>query len=115
MNEITKAHGLDGTLVEPDWPPLTLPEVRTLLERYPDAGAPIEILSASPRPFSAASVVQTRKQKIFIKRHARALRDAEGLKEEHRFMQHLGANGIAVPHVLSTSDDDTAVEGGVKF
>ena len=110
MNEIAKAHGLDGTLVEPDWPPLTLGEVRPVLDKFPDAGELIEILSASPRPFSAASVVRTRKQKLFIKRHARALRDAEGLREEHRFMQHLRANEVEVPRVLAARDGDTAVE-----
>ena len=35
MTASTKAHGLDGSLVEPDWPPLTLAEVRLLLERFP--------------------------------------------------------------------------------
>ena len=80
MNEATKAHGLDGTLVEPDWPPLKLDEVRTLLQSFPAAGDPIEILSSSPRPFSAAGVIKTRQGNIFIKRHARAVRDAEGLE-----------------------------------
>lgn len=110
MNETAKAHGLDGSLVEPDWPPLTLEEVRSVLDKVLDAGEPIEILSASPRPFSAASVVRTRQQKLFIKRHARALRNAEALIEEHRFMQHLATNGIAVPHVFATRNGETAVE-----
>jgi hypothetical protein len=35
MSMITKAHGMDGTLVEPDWPPLTLTEVRALLSGFP--------------------------------------------------------------------------------
>ncbi len=110
MNETAKAHGLDGSLVEPDWPPLTLTEVRSVLDRFLDAGEPVEILSASPRPFSAASVVRTRQQKLFIKRHARAFRNAEGLMEEHRFMQHLATNGIAVPHVFASRNGETAVE-----
>ena len=33
MSTTAKAHGMDGTLVEPDWPPLTLAEVRSLLAR----------------------------------------------------------------------------------
>jgi len=28
-------HGMDGRLVEPDWPPLTFDEVRGLLRYYP--------------------------------------------------------------------------------
>ena len=112
MNETAKAHGLDGTLVEPDWPPLKLDEVRTVLQSFPTAGDPIEILSSSPRPFSAASVVDTRLGRVFIKRHYRLVRDAEGLMEEHRFMDHLRANGIGVPLVFSTVAGDTAVEMG---
>jgi hypothetical protein len=45
MSTTVKAHGMDGTLVEPDWPPLTLAEVRALLSQFPACGEPIEILS----------------------------------------------------------------------
>jgi Ser/Thr protein kinase RdoA (MazF antagonist) len=110
LNEATKAHGLDGTLVEPDWPPLKLDEVQTLLQTFPAVGDPIEILSSSPRPFSAAGVIRTCHGKVFIKRHAHAVRDAEGLREEHRFMHDLRANGIAAPRVLATAAGETAVE-----
>ncbi|MGA9587590.1 MAG: phosphotransferase [Terracidiphilus sp.] len=110
MNEAAKAHGLDGTLVEPDWPPLTLHEVHALLEHFPEAGEPVAIVSASPRPFSAASVVETRVGRVFIKRHSRLVRDAEGLMEEHRFMAHLRANGIGVPLVFTTTSGNSAVE-----
>lgn len=112
LSTTAKAHGLDGALVEPDWPPLTLNEVRVLLENFPAAGAPVAILSASPRPFSAASVVETIRGRVFIKRHARAVRDAEGLMEEHRFMQHLHANGIGIPRVFENLSGQTAVESG---
>ncbi|HMG87538.1 MAG TPA: phosphotransferase [Terracidiphilus sp.] len=112
MDEPAKAHGLDGSLVKPDWPPLTLNEVRALLAKMPVAGDPIEIVSFSPRPFSAASVVRTRQGRIFVKRHARSVRDAEGLIEEHRFMQHLRANGVEVPRIFATSSGNTAIETG---
>lgn len=112
MNESPKAHGLDGSMVEPDWPSLTFKEVCALLDLIPAAGEPVAILSASPRPFSAASVVETLRGKVFIKRHARAVRDAEGLIEEHRFMDHLCANGMGVPRVFATGAGETAVETG---
>jgi Ser/Thr protein kinase RdoA (MazF antagonist) len=112
LNEKTKAHGLDGTLVEPDWPPLTLSEVRAVLAKTPEVGEAVEILSASPRPFSAASVVRTNRGKAFIKRHARSVRDAEGLMEEHRFMEHLRKNGVEVPRVFLTDTGETAIEVG---
>ncbi|WP_263352667.1 phosphotransferase enzyme family protein [Acidicapsa acidisoli] len=83
------AHGLSGSLEAPDWPPLTLPEVDALLRRYPQAGGAEELLSFSPRPFSAASVVATPMGKVFVKRHHRSVRDREGLLEEHRLIAHL--------------------------
>jgi Ser/Thr protein kinase RdoA (MazF antagonist) len=112
LNDTAKAHGLDGSLVQPDWPPLTFDEVSTLLAKIPSAGDPTEILSASPRPFSAASVVKTGLGRVFIKRHSRLVRDVEGLMEEHRFMEHLRANGVGVPPIFATVSGDTAIEAG---
>jgi Ser/Thr protein kinase RdoA (MazF antagonist) len=110
MSKTAKAHGMDGTLVQPDWPPLNLAEVRTLLSQYPDCGEPVEILSTSPRPFSAASVVATSNGKVFVKRHHRTVRDVEGLLEEHRFLAHLLAHGAPVPRVFCSASGETAVE-----
>jgi Ser/Thr protein kinase RdoA (MazF antagonist) len=112
MSASRKAHGMDGSLVEPDWPPLTLAEVRALLAEFPACAEPIEILSFSPRPFSAASVVATRTGPVFIKRHHRTVRDAEGLLEEHRFLQHLHAHGAPVPRVFSAASGETAIQTG---
>jgi Ser/Thr protein kinase RdoA (MazF antagonist) len=112
MSTTAKTHGMDGTLVEPDWPPLTWSEVRSLLRIFPGCGDPIEILSVSPRPFSAASVVATKNGRIFIKRHHRTVRDREGLLEEHRFMRHLRAHGAPVPRVFAASSGETAIESG---
>jgi Ser/Thr protein kinase RdoA (MazF antagonist) len=112
-----KSHGLDGTLVDPDWPSLTLNELRPLLARFPDLGEPTQILSASPRPFSAAGVVAVRSkhetnQRVFVKRHHRSVRDREGLLEEHRFLAHLLAHGAAVPRVFASATGETAIESG---
>lgn len=112
MSNIAKAHGMDGTLVEPDWAPLTLDELRRALMLFPEAGEPIRILSTSPRPFSAASVLATSSGTFFVKRHHRSLRDVEGLGEEHRFMQHLRKSGAKVPRVLKACEGGTAVELG---
>ena len=115
MNERTaKAHGMDGTLVEPDWPPLTLDEVRALLREFPGNAASRsrscpQARARFPRP---ASVQHAAHGKVFIKRHHRAVRDGEGLLEEHRFMQHLRANGAAVPLVFATAAGETAIEIG---
>jgi len=87
-----KTHGLDGSLELPDWPPLTLPEVDAVLRGYPQAGGAVRLLSFSPRPFSAASVVAKPVGNVFVKRHHCSVRDREGLREEHRFIAHLAAS-----------------------
>jgi Ser/Thr protein kinase RdoA (MazF antagonist) len=112
MNATATAHGLDKNRVEPDWPPLQSDEVRALLRRYAGLGEPIEILSVSPRPFSAASVVQTNSRRVFVKRHHRTVRTRAGLLEEHRFLAHLYVHGAPVPRVLATVEDESAVEMG---
>jgi len=104
------AHGLDGQLVKPDWAPLTMRAVRDLLRQFPECDEPVEILSTSPRPFSAASVVQTQGGRVFIKRHHRTVRNLEGLREEHRFLAHLLAYGASVPRVLPNASGETAIE-----
>jgi Ser/Thr protein kinase RdoA (MazF antagonist) len=112
MGEATKAHGMDGTLVAPDWAPLTMEEVRELLIQFPGCGEPLEILSVSPRPFSAASVVATANGRVFIKRHHRSVRNREGLQEEHRFLTHLHTRGAPVPRVFVAASGETAIERG---
>jgi Ser/Thr protein kinase RdoA (MazF antagonist) len=103
---------MDGTLVAPDWAPLTMDEARGLLSKFPDCGEPVEIMNVSPRPFSAASVVATESRRVFIKRQHSSVRDAEGLREEHRFLKHLLAHGVAVPRVLASTTGETAIERG---
>jgi Ser/Thr protein kinase RdoA (MazF antagonist) len=112
MSTTATTHGLDGTLVDADWPPLTLADVRALLAQFPACGEAVEILSVSPRPFSAASVVATTTGRVFIKRQARTVRDREGLLEEHRFMSHLRAHGAPVPQVFANANGQTAIEHG---
>jgi Ser/Thr protein kinase RdoA (MazF antagonist) len=117
MEMTAKVHGMDGSLVEPDWPPLTLAELRALLGTFPALGEPTHLVSVSPRPFSAAGIVATRpdcggEHRVFIKRHHCAVRTREGLLEEHRFVAHLAARGAPVPRVLSSEAGETAIEMG---
>lgn len=126
LHDESIAHGLDGSLVEPDWPHLTLEEVDRLLRRYPQVDIAQEIVSISPRPFSAASVVATSKGNVFVKRHPQSVRDREGLLEEHRLLAHLamhldidkisadkvGADEVVVPTVLADIEGETAIVDG---
>jgi Ser/Thr protein kinase RdoA (MazF antagonist) len=112
MSTQLTTHGLDGSLVEPDWAPLTVEEVGALMAQFPEAGEAVKILSVSPRPFSAASVVETTRNRVFVKRHHRSVRDAEGLMEEHRFMAHLRTQGVPLPRVFETHAGTTVAESG---
>jgi Ser/Thr protein kinase RdoA (MazF antagonist) len=103
---------MNGTLVAPDWPPIALEEMRTVLDRFRGLNGQVDILSTSPRPFSAANVVSTRAGKVFVKRHHRSVRDREGLLEEHRFIWHLHLNGAPVPRILESTSGETAIEIG---
>jgi len=111
-----KAHGLEGLLEKPDWPPLTLAEVDRLLRRYPLACGAERILCFSPRPLSAASVVETPLGRVFVKRHHRTVRDREGLLEEHRFLafvaEKTGKESGLVQAALENADGDTVTTDG---
>jgi Ser/Thr protein kinase RdoA (MazF antagonist) len=109
MSASATAHGLDGMLVPPDWPPLTMDEVCALLKQFPALGRPERILTESPRPFSAAGVVATSESNIFVKRHHQFVRDREGLLEEHQFLAHLLAHGAPVPRVFASAAGETAI------
>jgi Ser/Thr protein kinase RdoA (MazF antagonist) len=112
MSATVKAHGMDGALVERDWPPLALADVHALLREYPAISAAQEILSVSPRPFSAAGLVRAAHGNVFVKRHHCSVRNREGLLEEHRFLAHLHAYGAPVPRVFASASGETAIEIG---
>jgi Ser/Thr protein kinase RdoA (MazF antagonist) len=104
-----KAHGLDGQLVQPDWPILRLDEVDQLLRSFPQAQGAQRILSYSPRPFSAASIVQTPTGKVFVKRHHHSVRDRHSLLEEHRWLDHLSQRTALVKKPLQDHQGESAI------
>jgi len=110
-------HGPEGTLEGPDWPPLTLAEADALLRRYPAAGGATRLVTVSPRPFSAASVVETPKGLVFVKRHHASVRSRKGLLEEHRLLQYLAKRGwlhglpmVQAP-LADRSDETVQIDG----
>ena len=88
-----QVHGLSGDLVTPDWPPLVLEELADVLPAR-------RIRWTSPRPLSAAALVETADGVVFVKRHDVRVRDLAALAEEHAFARHLRAAGAPVPEVL---------------
>jgi Ser/Thr protein kinase RdoA (MazF antagonist) len=107
-----RVHGLAADEVPPDWPPLADADVSRLLDRYPGLDAPRAIRWHSPRPLSAAALVDTAGGRVFVKRHHRSVRNAAVLAEEHAFMAHLRGAGVPVPAVLADAEGRTAVALG---
>ncbi|MET9384374.1 phosphotransferase [Streptomyces sp. NPDC002928] len=87
------AHGLGTEPAEPDWPPLTEAEVTEVV-------GPARVVWRSPRPLSAAAVVDREGRRLFVKRHHVSVRTPQGLAEEHAFLRHLRAHGAPVVEVL---------------
>ena len=113
MNDpIHLTHGLAGDNTPPDWPTLTAAEVDTLLRGYPQLGTSTRIEWHSPRPLSAACLVETLGGVVFIKRHHRSVRSVATLSEEHRLIAHLRANNMPIPLVHRDTHGHTAVAIG---
>jgi Ser/Thr protein kinase RdoA (MazF antagonist) len=106
------AHGLAGDELPPDWPPLTEGEVAQLLGRVPSVGVVRGIRWRSPRPLSAAALVETASGPVFVKRHHASVRSAATLAEEHAFAGHLRARGIPLPPRFADDAGRTAMAMG---
>lgn len=105
-------HGLAGDDIAPDWPALVAPELQVLLGRFPQTGALRRVVWHSPRPLSAACLVDTEAGTLFVKRHHHPVRSAATLTEEHRYIAHLRRHGLPLADVLRDADGDTAIAIG---
>jgi Ser/Thr protein kinase RdoA (MazF antagonist) len=102
--------GLDNDQVPADWPPLTDADVAWLGTQYAALAGPCRVLWHSPRPFSAAALIQGPQGRVFVKRHHVQVRDAAVLQEEHAFIAHLANAGLPVAKVLPAHGGATALE-----
>ncbi|WEN16890.1 phosphotransferase [Rhodanobacter sp. AS-Z3] len=113
MNDPTHlAHGLVGDNTPPDWPALGADEVGDLLRDYPSVTGPTRIRWHSPRPLSAACLVETDAGVLFVKRHHHRVRTAATLGEEHRFIAHLRDRGMPIPGLLRNVERSTVSTRG---
>ncbi len=101
--------GLDNDHVQADWPALGDEELAWLGTRHAALAGHCRALWHSPRPFSAAALVQGPHGRAFVKRHHVAVRSAAVLEEEHRFIAHLASAGVPVVQVLPGLDGHTAL------
>ncbi|WP_312316085.1 phosphotransferase [Stenotrophomonas sp.] len=107
-----RVQGLDNDQVQADWPAIDAPELAWLGSRHPALAGTCTVLWHSPRPFSAAALVQTPGGRVFVKRHHLRVRTAAALEEEHRFIAHLADAAVPVVQVLPAADGHTALTHG---
>ena len=108
------AHGLAQDEVAPDWPPLSVTELRPVLAGYEGVGDAAAVLWRSARPFAASGIVRGARGTVFVKRHDPRVRSVADLAEEHAFMAHLRRRGVPVPLVLAAEPGHaTSVAGSV--
>ncbi|QHM91021.1 phosphotransferase enzyme family protein [Acetobacter pasteurianus] len=123
----TAQFGVNGVQEKRDWPCLTLDEVCAVLAHFANMPPARDVVWHSMRPFSAACVVQlagevsadanvggqtVRATSCVLKRHARALRSASMLEQEHAFIRHLASKGLPVCPALPLRNGHTALELG---
>ena len=102
-------HGMGTELEAPVWPAITEAEAEGVLAHFPAVGRVEALRWHSPRPFSAATLVEVGGETLFLKRHHRSVRSPAALGEEHAFMAHLRAKGLSVPEVMTARDGNGAV------
>ena len=107
-----RVQGLNNDEVAADWPPISARDIGWLRAHYPQLDGQSQPRWHSPRPLSAAAIVDGAQGAVFIKRHHHSVRSAACLEEEHRFIAHLAAAGVPVVQVLAATDGHTAVEHG---
>ena len=104
-----RVQGLNNDEVPADWPAISPREIAWLAGRFPQLHGAAAALWHSPRPLSAAALVEGAAGRVFVKRHHHSVRDAATLGEEHRFIAHLADAGMPVVQVLRDRDGATAV------
>lgn len=105
-----RVQGLNNDEVQADWPAISPREIAWLAGRFPQLHGAAAALWHSPRPLSAAALVEGAAGRVFAKRHHHSVRDAATLGEEHRFIAHLASAGVPVVQLLRDRDGATAVE-----
>lgn len=105
-----RVQGLANDEVTADWPAITDREIAWLGSRFPQLEGECDVRWHSPRPMSAAAIVDSPTGQVFVKRHHRSVRTATGLAEEHRFIAHLAGARVPVIDVLGDREGATALE-----
>ncbi|MFZ2998604.1 phosphotransferase enzyme family protein [Sphingobium sp.] len=105
-------HGMGTALEAPTWPAITAAEAGQVIACFPAAGHLSALQWHSPRPFSAATLVETDRGAFILKRHHRSVRTQAALAEEHGFIAHLRRAGLTVPEIVMATDGTGVVAQG---
>lgn len=111
-SSLHRVQGLNNDEVAADWPPIVAADIAALRAQFPQLAMNAQPRWHSPRPLSAAALVDGVQGLLFLKRHHRSVRSAAVLEEEHRFIAHLAAAGLPVASVLAARSGHTAIEHG---
>ncbi len=103
-----QVHGMQGNHEAAVWPALAFAEVCDLLAGFATIGTPLRLIWHSPRPLSAACLVQCANATVFVKRHHHSVRTVATLSEEHRFIEQLRNFGMPIPAILRDTSGNTA-------
>jgi Ser/Thr protein kinase RdoA (MazF antagonist) len=104
-------HGMGHELTAPDWPPLNDDEVAAVLGRGGPSGPPA-VTWRSPRPMSAAALVQAGGLTVFVKRHHISVRNPDQLAAEHALIGYLRDLAQPVPAVRRLADGRSVLRRG---
>ena len=105
-------HGTSESPEIKDWQDISSSDLHSLQQHYPQFVGQQTILWRSPRPFSAALLLQVNAQIFFVKRSSRLFRSAQDLQQEHQLIRYMDEQGIAVPKIVFAHHGATAVELG---
>jgi len=107
-----RVQGLADDEVAADWPPISAQEIAALGALHPRLHGRCTLRWCSPRPFSAAAIIDTATGAVFLKRHHHSVRSVDTLLEEHRFIEHLARQGMPVVQLLPDAQGATAFAHG---
>lgn len=93
-SEVEEARTLD---LSPVWAPITIEDAQRVCAELSVPAHATTILSISTRPTAAASLIDTDRGPLFLKRYAASAVSSEHLTATHHYVNHLAANGLPTP------------------
>jgi len=115
---------MKGEMTQPSWPPMTGRDIATVVSKleidrsFFRAGASdishkianeLRLLWVSPRPMSAAVIIEIDNKKLFIKRHHCSVRNYTDIMCEHELIIYLCDHLVNVPFLHHDQDGKTAI------